>query len=93
MIDFAFNGKPVWVDPQSGFGLTLGAGKEYRVKDFVINLSPVAELHSVVPFTEEEFQQRLFVIALRIGISYNLGPRVKPVKIEDNLNVKPDPGL
>jgi len=93
MIDFTFNGKPLWIDRQSGFGLTLGAGKEYRVKDFVIDLSPVAELHSVIPFAEEEFQQRLLLIALRIGISYSSGPRVKPLKTEDNLNVKPGPEL
>ncbi|HSL85330.1 MAG TPA: hypothetical protein VK861_00180 [Bacteroidales bacterium] len=93
MIDFAFNGKPSWIDPQSGFGLTLGTGKECRVKAFVIDLSPVAELHSVVPFAEGEFQQRLFVVALRIGISYSPGPRVKPLKTDDNLNVIPDPEL
>ncbi len=93
IVDFAFNGKPLWVDPQSGFGLTLGAGREYRAKDFVIDLSPVAELHSVIPFAEEENQQRLFVVSLRIGISYSPGQGLKPLKKEDNMNVKPDPEL
>lgn len=93
IIDFTFNGKPLWIDPQSGFGLTLGAGKEYRVKDFMIDLSPAAELHSVVPFAEKQNQQRLFVVSLRIGISYSPGPGMNPLKKEDNLNVKPDPEL
>ena len=51
IIDFAYNGEPERVDPQSGFGLTLGAGREYRIHNFVIDLAPEVELHSVVPFT------------------------------------------
>jgi hypothetical protein len=27
MVDFAYNGRPARVDPQSGFGLSLGAGR------------------------------------------------------------------
>lgn len=74
IIDFTFKGEPEWVDPQSGFGLTLGAGREFRMKNFVIDLSPLAELHSVVPFASEDNQQRLFVGAIRIGISFNRMP-------------------
>ena len=57
LIDFAFNGKPDRIDPQSGLGLTLGASREFRMNNYVIDLSPVAELHSVVPFAEEENQR------------------------------------
>lgn len=86
IVDFAFQGKPERVDPQSGIGLTLGAGKEFRIKNLVIDVSPFTELHSIVPFESEDNQQRLFIGALRIGISYSLkrGPGEESVNEELN---------
>ncbi len=86
IVDFTFGGKPEWVDPQSGFGLSLAAGKEFRVRDFVVEVSPVAELHSVVPFTHEDNQQRLFLGALRIGISYNWKRNAEGESVKEELN-------
>ena len=86
IVDFTFRGKPEWVDPQSGFGLSLAAGKEFRVRDFVVEVSPGAELHSVVPFTHEDNQQRLFLGALRIGISYNWKRNAEPESVNEELN-------
>ena len=40
IIDFALQDKPVWLDTQTGFGLTIGAGKEFRIKNLVFNVSP-----------------------------------------------------
>ncbi|MFO7621278.1 MAG: hypothetical protein R6W81_08420 [Bacteroidales bacterium] len=88
LVDFAFNGKPVRIDPQSGLGLTLGTGWEFRMNNYVIDLSPVAELHSVVPFAEEENQQRLLSVVLRIGISYSRDPVGKPVNRENRQDDK-----
>jgi hypothetical protein len=93
IVDFSYKGKPEWVDPQSGFGLTLGAGWEFRIKDFAIDLSPVAELHSVVPFASEDNQQRLFVGAIRIGISYNRNSAGNSKDDENKLKVITAPGL
>ena len=86
IIDFAFSGKPERVDPQSGIGLSLGAGKEFRIKNFVIDVSPFAELHSIVPFESEDNQQRLFLGAMRISVSYNLKRRTGERSVNDELN-------
>jgi len=72
MVDFAMDDKPVRLDAQTGFGLTLGAGREFRTRWITFNISPGLELHSVVPFTEDTYHQRLFVAGLKIGLSYNL---------------------
>ena len=71
IIDFAVEDKPVRLDTQSGFGLTIGAGREFRNRWITLELAPEIQLHSVVPFTEEIYQQRLLVAVLRIGFSYN----------------------
>jgi len=85
IIDFALLNKPVWLDTQTGFGLTIGAGKEIRINNFVLNLAPGVELHSVVPFTSEDNQQRLLVAGLRIGLSYNFRS-VADSHGQDNIN-------
>jgi len=71
IVDFALDDKPVRLDAQTGFGLTLGAGREFRTRWITLDLSPGLELHSVVPFTEDTYHQRLFVAGLKIGLSYN----------------------
>jgi hypothetical protein len=72
IIDFAPDSKPEWLDPQTGIGLTLGAGREFRTRLITFDISPGLELHSVVPFTEDTYHQRLFVAGLKIELSYNL---------------------
>ena len=72
IIDYAPVSKPEWLDLQTGIGLTLGAGREFSTKGITIDISPGVELHSVVPFTEDTYHQRLFVAGLKIGLSYNL---------------------
>jgi len=71
MVDFALNGKPVRLDAQTGFGLTIGAGREIRTRWVTIDFSPGLELHSVVPFNEDNYHQRLLVAGVKIGFSYN----------------------
>jgi hypothetical protein len=74
IVDFALDDKPVRIDAQTGFGLTIGAGREFRTRWITLDLAPELELHSVVPFTEDNYQQRLFVAGLRIGLSFNCSP-------------------
>ena len=78
MVDFALGDKPVRLDVQTGIGLTLGAGREFRTRWITLDLSPGLELHSVVPFTEDTYHQRLFVAGLKIGLSYNVTKEVVP---------------
>ena len=74
IIDFALEDKPVRLDTQSGFGLTIGAGREFRTRWITLDLAAELQLHSVVPFTEDNYHQRLFVAGLSIGFSYNFQP-------------------
>jgi hypothetical protein len=93
IVDFALRDKPVRLDTQTGFGLTLGAGKEIKIKDFIIDIAPGMELHSVVPFTEADNQQRLFVAGLRIGFSYNFhSSGDKKDQENEKRSAKADPG-
>jgi hypothetical protein len=85
MADIPFKEKPEYVDPQSGLGLILGAGREFRFGDLVLDISPVAELHSVVPFSHADNQQRLFLAAFRIGISYKLNTGMKKPDRENTI--------
>lgn len=78
MVDFALSDKPVRLDAQTGFGLTLGAGREFRTRWITFEISPGLELHSVVPFTEDNYHQRLFVAGLKLGLSYNVTKEVVP---------------
>jgi hypothetical protein len=74
IIDFALEDKPVRLDTQSGFGLSIGAGREFRTRWITLDLAPELQLHSVVPFTEDDYQQRLFVAGIKIGLSFNCQP-------------------
>jgi hypothetical protein len=76
IVDFAFHDKPVRLDAQTGFGLTIGAGREFRTRWVTFDISPGLELHSVVPFTEDNYHQRLLVAGLKIGFSYNFSSDV-----------------
>jgi len=83
IVDFAFHDKPVRLDAQTGFGLTIGAGREFRTRWVTFDISPGLELHSVVPFTEENYHQRLFVAGLKIGFSYNF-PSAASSQVQGN---------
>jgi len=84
IIDFALEDKPVRLDTQSGFGLTIGAGRDFRTRRFTLDLAPELQLHSVVPFTEDNYQQRLFVAGFRIGFNYNF-PSTTDSQAQDNV--------
>lgn len=84
IIDFALHDKPVRLDTQSGFSLTIGAGREFRTRRITLDLAPELQLHSVVPFTEAIYQQRLFVAGFRIGFSYNF-PSTADSQTQDNI--------
>jgi len=71
IIDFALHDKRVRLDAQTGFGLTIGAGREFRTRWVTFDISPGLEIHSVVPFSEDNYHQRLLVAGLKIGISFN----------------------
>ena len=71
IIDIGLPRRSLFTDTQTGFGLSMGGGKEFKVKNFIIDITPNLEIHSVVPFSSVSGQQRLTVLGLRIGINNN----------------------
>jgi hypothetical protein len=74
MIEFGLprKGEFMITDAQTGFGLSVGVGKEILIKKFSFDISPNLDLHSVIPFSSHLFQQKLIVFGLKIGLNYNL---------------------
>ena len=71
--DFEIPRKSYWIDSQNGMGFSLGAGKEFRLNNLVINISPDLGLHSVFPFHSVENQQRLLVFEIKLGLGHRFG--------------------
>ena len=60
------------VDNQTGLGAILGFGIKYDFKfGGIIFANPYLECHSLVPFSPERYQQRLYESSIRIGFVYN----------------------
>ena len=53
----------------TGFGLKLGYGKEIRIQNFIIDISPNLEIHSIYSFQPTELKDKLLVLGIRIGLS------------------------
>jgi hypothetical protein len=77
IIDLEQERKSYWIDSQNGIGFSVGAGKEFHIESFVIDLTPNLELHTLIPFNGVEYQQRLLVFGLKLGIGYSFSERVK----------------
>jgi hypothetical protein len=56
-------------DPQSGFGLSFGVGKEFLISKFTFDISPNLEIHSLLPFNSTDHQRLLFG-GLKIGLNF-----------------------
>ena len=69
IIDIGLPRNSLWTDTQTGFGLIAGAGKEFSMRDFTLDISPSMELHSVLPFSSVEYQQRLLVIGFKVELT------------------------
>jgi len=77
IIDLEQDRKSYWIDSQNGIGFSIGAGKEFHIESFIIDLAPNLELHTLIPFNGVEYQQRLIVFGLKLGIGYCFRERVK----------------
>lgn len=77
IIDFEIPRESFWIDSQNGIGFSVGAGKEFQLRNFVIDLAPNLELHSVIPFDGIKYQQRLLVFGLKLGLGYCFRERGK----------------
>jgi hypothetical protein len=60
------------IDNQSGIGLNLKFGRDFKITDkMILSLAPEIIIHCIIPFYPENNQQRLTEIGLRI--SYRFG--------------------
>lgn len=58
-------------DDQSGIGFALGAGVKYAFKPGItLIVNPLIQQHAFLPFTKEEYQQRLLNSGIKFGIGY-----------------------
>jgi len=77
IIDFELDRRSYWIDSQNGIGFTAGAGTELHAGNFFIDIAPNLELHSLIPFNEVMYQQRLLVFELKLGLGYCFRERIK----------------
>ena len=74
IIDYTLSRRNTYVltDTQSGFGISISAGKEIFIKNFSIEIAPKIDLHSVIPFSSDLFQQKLLVLGVKLGLNYKI---------------------
>jgi len=67
------NGDSNPIDSQSGLGGLLGVGSNYEF-DFGVSLfiNPYIKSNALLPFSPENYHQRLMQAGVRLGIAYNL---------------------
>jgi hypothetical protein len=72
-LDYDFNrAKTYPMDDQSGIGLGIGIGGEFRVNNINFTVNPLLKCHSVIPFNKNNYtQQNLVESGIKFGIGYN----------------------
>ena len=67
--DFDVPRNAQYIGHQTGFGFSFGAGKDFNIRNFALDISPNIEIHSIIPFQPKETKERLLVFGFRIGLS------------------------
>jgi hypothetical protein len=66
-------GNTIPIDSQTGLGGVLGAGIKYDFKNRLsLFVNPYLKIHSLLPFSKEEGQQRILESCWRLGITWKL---------------------
>ncbi len=61
------------IDNQTGIGALIGVALKYDCKSGIsLFLNPYTKIHSLIPFADTEYHQRIWENGIRLGISYNL---------------------
>ena len=71
VIDIGLPRNSLFTDTQTGFGLSIGGCRDFTISNFILDITPNLEIHSVIPFSSVSGQQRLMVLGLRIGLNNN----------------------
>lgn len=70
--DFEVNSSENYAtDNQTGIGLGLAGGLQYEYKQFGIFISPFFNIHSVIAFQKDNYQQHLTENGFKFGLSYS----------------------
>jgi len=59
------------IDNQTGIGFGLAAGLQYEYKQLGIFISPFFNIHSVIAFQKDNYQQHLTESGFKFGLSYS----------------------
>ena len=72
--DFDISKNENYVSNQTGLGAMLGVGIKYDF-DFGITIfvNPYVKMHSLVPFSSDNFHERILGNGIRIGVTYDIG--------------------
>ncbi len=61
------------IDNQTGIGAIVGVAAKYDFKNGVSAfVNPYIKVHSLVPFSNSQYQQRVLETGIRIGVTYTL---------------------
>lgn len=61
------------IDNQSGIGLNLKMGRDFKITDkMILYVAPEIIIHSIIPFYPEKNQQRLTEIGLSMGYKFGV---------------------
>lgn len=67
------NGIKSPIDDQTGLGGLLGVALKYDfASGFSVFANPYLKIHALVPFTSNNYQQRIWEDGVRIGVTYDL---------------------
>ena len=71
IVDFEINNTETRsIDNQTGIGFGFAGGLQYEYKQFGIFISPFFNIHSVIAFQKENYQQHLTESGFKFGLSY-----------------------
>ncbi|MEK6482494.1 outer membrane beta-barrel protein [Catalinimonas sp. 4WD22] len=64
---------PSWLDDNSGVSILFSPGLEQKLNDsFALNLAPQMQIHSLIPFQQDNHQRRLIAAGIEISLLYSL---------------------
>ena len=73
MLNFQINAPDSYgIDDQSGIGISIGIGAQYDIGKLNIFIKSQALMQAVIPFSKENYHDRLTANSLAVGIFYQL---------------------
>lgn len=71
ILDFGGSKSPI--DDQTGLGGLLGVALKYDfASGFSVFANPYSKIHALIPFTSNNYQERIWENGVRVGVTYDL---------------------